>query len=66
MTNICLSVFGGDLPSLRPLLGLSGHSLINPVFGPVSRDNETTHLAAADRMKVASLFYVGSRGELTR
>lgn len=48
------------------LLGFSGQSLINPVFGPVSRDNEPAHLAAADRMKVASSFYVESRGDLTR
>lgn len=48
------------------LVDVSGQSLINPVVGPVSRDNETTHLAAADRMKVASPFYVESRGDLTR
>lgn len=48
------------------LLDFSGRSLMNPVFGPVSRDNETTHLAAADRRKVASSFYVNSREDLTR
>lgn len=48
------------------LLDFSGQPLINPVFGLVSLDNETSHLAAAGKMKVASSFYIELREDLTR